>query len=218
MPACRVNSFSNSWFLVSSQAVITSQMCKRRNHASSRMTDLTVRSKTISRINVLSPSQPQLYTTPQLVKPNDLAIPFKLSKRNFSVTARLLPPAKLEIPRSKNYIASFLPQCLSQCLLSALAKLPKCLINIRPSVSQAASISLSANPCLFVPQSLPHSHLGLLQRGQVPPSLHLIHWTLMLSWAKQHDGAPPYQPICNLASKYQSFSYQFGIKIFHSVA
>ena len=45
MPACRVNSFSNSWFLVSSQAVIASQLCKRRNHASRRMTDLTVHCK-----------------------------------------------------------------------------------------------------------------------------------------------------------------------------
>ena len=138
-------------------------------------------------------------------------------KRNFSVTAQLLPPAKLEMPRSRNYIAPFLPQCLSQCLLSALAKQPQnntTQINISPSIGQAASISLSANPCLFVPQSLPHSHLGLLQRGQVPPSLHLIHWTLMLSWAEQHDSAPPYQSSCNLASIYQSFSCQSNIKWF----
>ena len=119
-------------------------------------------------------------------------------KRNFSVTAQLLLLAKLEMPRSRNYIASFSPQCLSQCLLSALAKQPQnntTQINISPSIGQAASISLSANPCLFVPQSLPHSHLGLLQRGQVPTSLHLIHWTLMLSWAKQHNSAPPYHQI-----------------------
>ena len=45
MPACRVNSFSNSWFLVSSQAVNASQMCERRNHVSSRTTDLTVHAK-----------------------------------------------------------------------------------------------------------------------------------------------------------------------------
>ena len=72
-------------------------------------------------------------------------------KRNFSVTAQLLLPAKLEMPRSRNYITSFSPQCLSQCLLSALAKLPQnntAQINISPSVGQVASIS-------FICQSLP---------------------------------------------------------------
>ena len=72
-------------------------------------------------------------------------------KRNFSVTAQLLPPAKLEMPRSRNYVASLSPQYLSQCLLSALAKLPQnntAQINIIPSFGQAASIS-------FICQSLP---------------------------------------------------------------
>ena len=72
-------------------------------------------------------------------------------KRNFSVTAQLLPPAKLEMPRSRNYIASFLPQCLSQCLLSALAKQPQnntTQINISPSIGQTTLIS-------FICQSLP---------------------------------------------------------------
>ena len=105
MPACRVNSFSNSWFLVSSQAVITPQMCKRRNHASSRMTDLTVRSKA-HRPNqrALSKPDPALHYTSNRDEPWH---PFQtLRLKTFSVAAQLLPSAKLKKPRSR-YTVSF---------------------------------------------------------------------------------------------------------------
>ena len=90
MPACRVNSFSNSWFLVSSQTVITPQMCKRRNHASSRMTDLTVRSEA-HRPNqrTLSKPAPALHYTSTL-EAKLTCHPFQtLRKENFSVKTTL---------------------------------------------------------------------------------------------------------------------------------
>ena len=135
MPACRVNSFSNSWFLVSSQTVITPQMCKRRNHASSRMTDLTVRSKA-HRPNqrALSKPVPALHFTS--THENQMTTP-SLSKsqtQKFLNHSPILTSCQTQKATIQKVYHFLLPQCLSQLPpFYHIKKLPQ--TNTNPSAS-----------------------------------------------------------------------------------
>ena len=136
MPACRVTSFSNSWFLVSSQAVITPQMCKRRNHASSRMTDLTVRSKA-HRPNqrTLSKPAPALHYTSTL-EAKWPCHPFQTLRKEISQSQ----PNSCPRPNSKCHDPEIIlrPFCLSASVNASFLPWQNCL-NAR-SISDHQSV------------------------------------------------------------------------------